>query len=259
MFVDKPAAMVPMRAGRWSAPPLTARWITLLPVLAAAVVLSMLAAGPGILPGDVAAARLVQSVPATGTADIARVVNAIGTTAGILIVGTVLIAVLAARNQVWPALFILAAILVRDTNFVLKALLDSPRPTAELVRVTEHNAFWGFPSGHTMGAVLLYGAILWIAPDIAPRRGRRVALQVIAWSMILGTGFARVYVGAHWPSDVVGAYLWGGFLFGLLILGHRHAQGLDCSRFPPWLLVESVVRGNRPGTIGPDRERRGWG
>jgi undecaprenyl-diphosphatase len=52
---------------------------------------------------------------------------------------------------------------------------------------------------------------------------KRVA-QVGAVVLILLIGISRVYLGVHWPSDVVGGYLVGGLILAVLVLLHRRAR-----------------------------------
>jgi undecaprenyl-diphosphatase len=104
---------------------------------------------------------------------------------------------------------IAAASLARIANPILKATFESPRPTADLVRVDHISSSWGFPSGHVMGMTLLVGALVSLAWDAWPRRSTRIATLAIAGTILLASGAGRIYVGAHWPTDVLGAYLYG--------------------------------------------------
>jgi undecaprenyl-diphosphatase len=90
----------------------------------------------------------------------------------------------------------------------LKSLIESPRPTSDVVEVTEEAENFGFPSGHASGALLVVGATAWIAARHVASPAWRIAIWTIAGAWIVLTGIGRVLVGAHWPSDVVGAWLW---------------------------------------------------
>jgi len=103
-----------------------------------------------------------------------------------------------------------AVIVLWEGSELLKNAVQSPRPDAALgVYVDQFRNSYGFPSGHVYGDVLVYGALAAVAPAWADRRLVPVA-RVAAVVIVVLAGPARVAVGAHWPSDVAGGYLWGG-------------------------------------------------
>lgn len=63
---------------------------------------------------------------------------------------------------------------------------------------------FAFPSGHAGAALVAYGALALLARDFG--RFQQPAL-VLAAAVTLATGFGRVYLGVHWPSDVLGGWL----------------------------------------------------
>ena len=105
-----------------------------------------------------------------------------------------------------------------------KSFIGRPRPTGELVNVTGHFHFESFPSGHVVFFVEFFG-LLFFFSYVLLKRGiiRRVALMVIGLLIAL-VGVSRVYLGAHWPSDVMGAYLAGGLWLMLMIEAYRRIQ-----------------------------------
>ncbi len=199
----------------------------LLLLLVAALLLSMVAAGDSVLAWDIAVTRSAQSAPDTGAGDAARLINALGSTPVMLALGSAAVAALFARRRPGQALFLLAALAARAANPILKAIFDSPRPIPDLVRVTEDASGLGFPSAHVMGETLFFGALLWLAPELVSRRGPRLVLQGVTAALLVAGGFGRIYVGAHWPSDVIGAYLWGGLLLAVLILGYQSLRRVE--------------------------------
>jgi len=89
-----------------------------------------------------------------------------------------------------------------------KAAVHRPRP--HVIPRLMHGAGWfSYPSGHSMLAPIIFGLgiIVWAAPWPSPAL-RRAAL-VLAALFALGIGFSRVYLGVHYPSDVVGGLLLG--------------------------------------------------
>ena len=183
-------------------------WLTAL-LATGSLGLSVAAAGNGTLPGDVTGARWLQAVSRSVGDPVARFADWVGSHPA-LVGGAVVVAlVVAVAGRLPEAALLLATVLLRRLNAVLKDVIESPRPTEEHVRVTEHAGGLGFPSGHAMGVTLLYGAVILLAPRLIARRRLRLLVQAAAASVVLVTGFGRVYTGAHWPSDVLGVYLWG--------------------------------------------------
>ena len=103
-------------------------------------------------------------------------------------------------------------------------VVDRARPTADqLARVTTDTDPSSFPSGHVIGAVLLYGLVFLIAgrfENVSVRLGIRA---LCVWVIAIA-GFARVWYGAHWPTDVLGAYAMGGVLLIMLVMAYRAVE-----------------------------------
>ena len=111
------------------------------------------------------------------------------------------------------AKLVLGSSLAVPANVLLKHVWDRARPDAKIVSVAVRTAGTSFPSGHTMGGTAFYGALAalaWIHLD--PRR-YRLPLMIVLIAIPVGTGISRIYLGAHWLSDVV-----AGSALGLLIL-----------------------------------------
>jgi membrane-associated phospholipid phosphatase len=99
---------------------------------------------------------------------------------------------------------------------VLKTMFHIARPTPIYAGA---DAF-SFPSGHATSTTALYIMLAWIASRSATP-GKRFAPWSLAAIMILLTGISRVYLGAHWPSDVLAGFAVGTVLAiaGVLIAG----------------------------------------
>lgn len=92
-------------------------------------------------------------------------------------------------------------------NRLLKLLYARERPTFH--RLIEETGY-SFPSGHSMSAFCLYSTVAYLLwRHIQDRKGR-VLLVLISVMFISVIGLSRIYLGVHYPSDVIGAYLAGG-------------------------------------------------
>lgn len=96
-------------------------------------------------------------------------------------------------------------------NSLLKLLIARPRPTHDLVPIYRDLITQSFPSGHVTFYVCYFGFLFFVAYALLPHGSalRRLALTLTALPVLL-VGLSRVYLGAHWPSDTLGAYLWSG-------------------------------------------------
>ncbi|WP_161599661.1 phosphatase PAP2 family protein [Hymenobacter nivis] len=125
----------------------------------------------------------------------------------------------------WGAAVVGAALL----NLAAKLLLTRPRPALWAVQPPELS--YSFPSGHAMAAAALAAALGWL---LWPTRWRWVAVGLGAtWA--LGMGWARMYLGVHYPSDVLAGWLGAvGWVSGLhlVLVGYKRARPLGIAFVP---------------------------
>ena len=93
----------------------------------------------------------------------------------------------------------------------VKILVDRDRPDSALSVIAADSS--GFPSGHTIHAVVFLGFLMYLADLHLHILWVRRLFQVLVGTAVLVVSASRVYIGVHWPSDVV-----GGFSFGFLFL-----------------------------------------
>jgi undecaprenyl-diphosphatase len=93
-------------------------------------------------------------------------------------------------------------------NILLKELTGRPRPLGISPKLTAAG-FYSFPSGHAMLAVLVFGFGALLLVRTVRRTGARRAIIGVAATITLLVGVSRIYLGAHWPSDVLGGLLAG--------------------------------------------------
>ena len=109
-------------------------------------------------------------------------------------------------------------------NQLLKLMIGRPRPSDTLVNVAGIFHFESFPSGHVVFFVEFFGFVLFLSHVLLKRGLLRYASIIALGLLIVLVGMSRVYLGAHWPSDVVGAYLVGGLWLMLMIEVYRRIK-----------------------------------
>jgi undecaprenyl-diphosphatase len=124
----------------------------------------------------------------------------------------------------WLAFSIVGASLL---NFLFKLSLDRPRPelVPHLVKVTNAS----FPSGHAMISAAIYLTIAIMLSEAQTRRRARLYLMGLAGVTVLLIGCSRIYLGVHWPSDVLAGWCFGSvWALGAFAVNRairRHAAG----------------------------------
>lgn len=90
-------------------------------------------------------------------------------------------------------------------NLLLKDVFARDRP--ELWKRIVDAQFNSFPSGHAMVSLVVYGFLAYLLAIRFPRR--QSLIYVLAILLIISIGFSRLYLGVHWPTDVVAGYAAG--------------------------------------------------
>lgn len=126
----------------------------------------------------------------------------------------------------WVAGTVVAAAGVQQA---VKALVGRDRP--EWRDPVDSAAFSAFPSGHAMTAAVVCGLLLWVVALVGrePWRGWGT-LAGLAVVSVLGVGWTRIYLGVHWPSDVLAGWLMGWCCVAVAVVSYR--RGLDRRPLP---------------------------
>src|SRR5688572_19330291 len=92
-------------------------------------------------------------------------------------------------------------------NTILKAFFERPRPSVVQWVTEVHSA--SFPSGHAMSSMVVYGSVAYLVGRLEPTARLRRTTWALAAVVILAIGVSRMYLGVHYPSDVIAGFMGG--------------------------------------------------
>jgi len=193
-------------------------WLVL---LALAIALSVLAAVHDTLPGDRGIMDWAEGRVFPGET-LSDAVRAITSTEVVLSTGAAVALVLWLRGWRRTAVLLaIALVLLPLMEAGLKELVDRPRPDPALVDLRASFSSASFPSGHVTSSAFLYGFLVYLSLVLPLAVAARWALAAAAAAVFLLSGPVNVYLGVHWPSDVLGGYVWGTLLLIPLLVADR--------------------------------------
>ena len=99
----------------------------------------------------------------------------------------------------------------------VKTVVGRPRPLAAEVQVVRHVGGYSFPSAHVVSYVSGFGFLAYLAGIDLSSPALRALIIGSCLGMLLLIGPSRIYMGAHWASDVLGAYLLGGLWLSVVL------------------------------------------
>lgn len=180
-------------------------WLTLLGLCLA---LSFLASAFDTLPGDVGITTWAQDLAFPGE-PLSDAVRAVTSTGVVLATGWAIALVLWLRGYRRQAILLAGGLIVLPLlQAGIKEIVDRPRPDPELVDLRASFSSPSFPSGHVMSGTYLYGSLLYLSSVLPLASPGRWALALWSLFILIFNGPANVYLGVHWPSDILGGYAW---------------------------------------------------
>jgi membrane-associated phospholipid phosphatase len=159
---------------------------------------------------DIDSERAVQSFHPTWLDTLTQAISWLGFPPQSTIIDALIVAAIFLTGRRWEA--ICAALAAGGSAglwFLLAPLVHRPRPSPDQVRVVSDIPFGSFPSGHVLNLTAFFGFLAFLAAtQMRPGPLRTVGL-VMCGLLVVGIGFARIYSGQHWPTDVVAGYVLG--------------------------------------------------
>lgn len=139
--------------------------------------------------------------------------------AGIL--GIIVIALLWFKGWRAEAAFVGVVGIADLLNPFLREVIARPRPTENLIVIYTEPTDFSFPSGTAMHVVMFCGFLIYLCARLMKPGWVRTSIQVVLGLWIPIMGLWLIYRGVHWPSDVLGGYVYGAFFLWMIVWGFK--------------------------------------
>lgn len=147
------------------------------------------------------------------TTTIMKIFTFFGSTIFIVILSIILFIIFIILKQKDKAFKTAGAIIISTIiNNIIKIIIRRPRP--EYMTVVEKT--FSYPSGHTMASTTLYGILLYLLLKSNLNKTYKIGFGIILGNLPLLVGISRIYLGAHFFTDVFGGYLLSGLILTIV-------------------------------------------
>lgn len=135
----------------------------------------------------------------------------------------IVLSILLLLNKKWALVFFLmgSSGIGALLNKLLKWYFKRERP--DILPLIEESGY-SFPSGHSMGSLIFYGSLAYICIHIVKSTNKKIFSVTFFALIILFIGISRIYLGVHYPTDVVGGFSIGISYLFICILGFRYYE-----------------------------------
>jgi membrane-associated phospholipid phosphatase len=150
----------------------------------------------------------IQSFISVKMTSVMEVFTFIGSASGIISIAIVTIIIMLFNKKWWECVFFVIAVIGSTLfNSLLKWVFHRARPTIHPL-VTETG--YSFPSGHSMSSIVTYGMIMVFLVLFFNKAWSKTLIILVFSLLILLIGISRIYLGVHYPSDVIAGFSAGG-------------------------------------------------
>ncbi len=137
----------------------------------------------------------------------------------VLLIIIVLLLKLNRKNQEILSFTVIITVL---SNQIIKYIIKRPRPNH--IRLIKQGGY-SFPSGHAMISIALYGFLLYYIQINCKNKKKKVLLSLLLTILILTIGCSRIYVGVHYPTDIIGGYCLSIYILKMVIYFYQEHRG----------------------------------
>lgn len=143
-----------------------------------------------------------------------------------------------AKNK-WGTLFFIIAIGGNGAlTWLLKQVYERGRPS---INEAIDAIGFSFPSGHSMGSIVFYGFLIYLIVRSGHNKVIKIVSSIALIMLILSIGTSRIYLGAHFPSDIIGGFLAGTIWLILCLLALEWMKWQSNSQVHPIHALQELL------------------
>ncbi|MBI4039616.1 phosphatase PAP2 family protein [Candidatus Daviesbacteria bacterium] len=164
-------------------------------------------------PIDPVISQQIQSINLPYFNSLMEITTVIGNLTGTLLIIALISLALLARKKIQESIFFLVATATSELSVsVIKELVARPRPDGGIVYILGDINGLSFPSSHVTNYIVIFGLISIFIHQYTQNNWLRHGILAVFILLIALGGLSRIYLGVHWPSDVLGGYFYGSLL-----------------------------------------------
>ncbi|MFA5749726.1 MAG: LssY C-terminal domain-containing protein [Candidatus Shapirobacteria bacterium] len=159
----------------------------------------------------------------------------------VIIIGIIILGLILILLKNWRFLKTLLISVIGGEFFVwiIKNIIDRPRPPLTNALVNETS--YSFPSGHTFVAICFYGLLVYFILQSEKNKFLKIISFLIGLTLIIWVGLSRIYLGAHWPSDVLASFNAGIAWLSIIITSLKIKKKFHPLKFNPHFKKTTII------------------
>lgn len=148
--------------------------------------------------------NLIFKLLSTPTTFIMTFISHLGSATILILICIILYILL--KDKKMALIIMLNLAIVYLLNVIIKMIIARPRP--DILRLVYETGY-SFPSGHAMVATGFYGFLIYIANKKIKNKALRKCITILLTLLIFLIGISRIYLGVHYATDIIGAFIIG--------------------------------------------------
>ncbi len=179
------------------------QWIVLLVCLVIFLIIAEKVYSKEIMEADIIGYNFIsETLISNSFSPIAKFITNFGGAVWLLLL--IILSLIVFKNKKIKIALVLNLIIATALNFILKNIVQRPRPTE--FRIIEETGY-SFPSGHSMVSMAFYGYLIYLTYKYIKNKYLKFAIITLLSLLIISIGISRIYLGVHYTSDVIAGFL----------------------------------------------------